>query len=191
MIKEKNIETAIESAFLKGNTIEILLSIEEWEQKKIPLNKNDTVFIKLEIDTEPPVPSGKVETVFSTQPIPYSFKIYTLPSLFAGKIHAVLCRKFKSGRVKGRDFYDFVWYMNKEIIPDLDYLKAKMIQSGHWSNSTPLDLQILKDLLTKKFTEMDWKNAGKDVAPFIKDPFELEVWSKEFFVSLLMKWEKH
>ena len=81
--------------------------------------------------------------------------------------------------------------MNKGIIPDLDYLKAKMIQSCHWSSSAPLDLHVLKDLLIKKFTEMDWKNAGKDVAPFIKDPFELEVWSKEFFVSLLMKWEKH
>lgn len=188
-IKEKNIETAIESAFLKGNTIEILLSIEGLEQKKIPLNKNDSVFIKLEIDTEPPVPSGTVETVFSTQPIPFSFKIYSLPTLFAGKLHAVLCRKFKSGRVKGRDFYDFIWYMNKGVIPDLDYLKAKMIQSGHWNRADSLDLDVLNKLLTEKFTEMDWKNAGKDVAPFIKDSFELEVWSKDFFLSLLIKWK--
>jgi predicted nucleotidyltransferase component of viral defense system len=188
-IRKKTIETTIESAFLKGNTLDILLSIEEIEQKKIPLNKNDIVFIKLEIDTEPPTPSGTVETVFSTFPIPFSFKIYSLPSLFAGKLHAILCRKFKSGRVKGRDFYDFIWYMNKGIIPDLKYLKAKMIQTGHWNKIETLDLDILKKLLAKRFSEVDWKKASKDVAPYIKDPFELEVWSKDFFTSLIMKWK--
>ena len=79
--------------------------------------------------------------------------------------------------------------MNKGVIPDLDYLKAKMIQSGHWNSADALDIDTLKKLLIKKFTEIDWKNAGKDVAPFIKDSFEIEVWSKEFFVSLLVKWK--
>ena len=187
-IKEKTKESDVESAFLKGNTIEMLISIEGWEKKKIPLNKNDGIKIKIEIDINPPTPSGNVETKYLTSPINFSYKVLTLPSLFAGKIHAVLCRKYESGRIKGRDHYDFIWYMNKGIIPDMEYLEAKLVQSGHWDKNQKLTISELKRLLENKFSEIDWEEAKKDVTPFIKDTFELNVWSKEFFIQLLTKW---
>lgn len=187
-IKEKTKESDVESAFLKGNTIEILISIEGWEKKKIPLNKNDGIKIKIEIDITPPTPSGNVETKYLTSPINFSYKVLTLPSLFSGKIHAVLCRKYESGRIKGRDHYDFIWYMNKGIMPDLEYLEAKLVQSGHWNKNQKLTMNELKKLLEIKFSEIDWQEAKKDVIPFIKDTFELSVWSKEFFIQLLTKW---
>jgi predicted nucleotidyltransferase component of viral defense system len=183
--KKKTIESNIESAFLKANTIEILLAIEGWEKKKIPMNKNDRISIKLEIDTEPPTPSGETEIKYATLPIPYSYKILTLPSLFAGKLHSVLCREYKSGRVKGRDFYDFIWYLNSKAAIDFPYLKAKLIQSGHWNEKEEFNLNELKKLLREKFSKTNWENAKKDVLPFIKDPFEVEVWSKDFFLSLV------
>jgi predicted nucleotidyltransferase component of viral defense system len=183
--KKKTIESSIESAFLKANTIEILLAIEGWEKKKIPMNKNDRISIKLEIDTEPPTPPGETEIKYATLPIPFSYKILTLPSLFAGKLHAVLCREYKSGRVKGRDFYDFIWYLNSKPAVDFPYLKAKLIQSGHWNEKEEFNLNELKKLLREKFSKTNWENAKKDVLPFIKDPFELEVWSKDFFLSLV------
>lgn len=187
-IKEKTKESDVESAFLKGNTIEMLISIEGWEKKKIPLNKNDGIKIKIEIDINPPTPSGNVETKYLTSPINFSYKVLTLPSLFAGKIHAVLCRKYERGRIKGRDHYDFIWYMNKGIIPDMEYLEAKLVQSGHWDKNQKLTISELKRLLENKFSEIDWEEAKKDVTPFIKDTFELNVWSKEFFIQLLTKW---
>lgn len=185
--KEKTIQTLVESAFIKGNTIEILLAIEGWEQKNIPLNKNDRITIKLEIDTNPPNPPGETEMLFATLPIPYSYKILELPSLFAGKLHAILCREYKSGRVKGRDYYDFIWYINKGVFPDLMYLRAKLIQSGHWNENDSFDSTALINLLESKFNKVDWKNTKKDVLPFIKDSFEVEIWSKDFFKSLLKR----
>lgn len=186
-IKNKSMQTAVESAFIKGNTLEVLLNIDGLDEKKIPLNKNDLITIKLEIDTNPPSPSGQTEMLFATLPIPYSYKILELPSLFAGKLHAILCREYKSGRIKGRDYYDFIWYINKGVFTDIPYLKAKLIQSGHWKKNEAFDLNVLKKLLESKFDSIDWENAKKDVLPFIKDSFELEVWSKDFFKSLLKK----
>lgn len=183
--KNKTGQSSVESAFLKANTIEILLAIEGWEKKKIPMNKNDKINIKLEIDTEPPSPSGETEIKYATLPIPFTYKVLTLPSLFAGKLHAVLCREYGSGRVKGRDYYDFIWYTNRKASIDIPYLKAKLIQSGHWNEGEEFNLNELKRLLKEKFSKIDWKNAKKDVVPFIKDPFELEVWSKDFFLSLV------
>jgi predicted nucleotidyltransferase component of viral defense system len=189
-IKEKVEESDVESAFLKANTIEILLSIEGWEKQKIPLNKNDSIKIKLEIDRNPPIPSGNTETKFLTLPINFSYKVLNLSSLFAGKIHAVLCRKYRSGRVKGRDHYDFIWYINKGIMPDMDYLKAKLVQTGHWDQNQNLTLEELKKNLEKKFSEIDWEEAKKDVLPFIKDRFELNVWSKGFFLQKMDGWSR-
>lgn len=187
-IKEKTKESDVESAFIKGNTIEMLISIEGWEKKKIPLNKNDGIKIKIEIDINPPTPSGNTETKYLTSPINFSYKVLALPSLFSGKIHAVLCRKYESGRIKGRDCYDFIWYMNKGIMPDMEYLEAKLVQSRHWNKNQKLTISELKRLLENKFSEIDWEEAKKDVTPFIKDTFELNVWSKEFFIQLLTKW---
>jgi hypothetical protein len=86
--------------------------------------------IKLEMDIEPPA-NATTEVRTQLLPTPYQVRLYDLPSLFAGKLHAVLCRGWKS-RVKGRDFYDFVWYVRRGIQPNLEHLEVRMRQSGHW-----------------------------------------------------------
>ncbi|HAZ12552.1 MAG: hypothetical protein A2X86_11865 [Bdellovibrionales bacterium GWA2_49_15] len=180
----KNMETPVESAFLKANTLELLLSIEGLSNPSSGTHKNELLKIKLEIDTDPPRPPGQTESTFLMLPIPFSFRILTLPSLFAGKLHAVLCRQYKSGRVKGRDFYDFLWYMKKEVKPDLPYLEAKMHQSGHLPLGEKLDSPRLKKLLNAKFESLDWAQAKRDVIPFISDPYALNLWSAEFFKQI-------
>ncbi len=179
--QNKSVDTPVESAFIKGNTLELLLSIEGINDAKSGTHKTELIQIKLEIDTDPPMPPGETESKFLMLPIPFSYSILTLPSLFAGKLHAVLCRQYKSGRVKGRDFYDYLWYMNKKVLPDLAYLEAKMHQSGHLAQDEKLDCNKLLELLNRKFEVIDWAQAKKDVLPFIKDPFALNMWGGDFF----------
>lgn len=181
---EKSIENSVESAFLKANTLEHLLLIEGLENPASGTNKNELIKIKLEIDTFPPMPMGEYETKFLTLPIPFSYKILTLPSLFGGKLHALLCRKYKGERVKGRDYYDFIWYINKKVSPDLAYLKGKLCESQKWGRDDDFTLADLKALLSEKFDSTNWEQAKKDVAPFLKNNNELEIWSSEFFKSL-------
>lgn len=81
--------------------------------------------------------------------------------------------------------YDFNWYIKKRVTPDLDYLKAKLVESGVLKNENVFTIEDLKALLTKKFENTDWEKAKQDVTPFIKDGRELELWSASFFLSLL------
>ncbi|MDA3957802.1 nucleotidyl transferase AbiEii/AbiGii toxin family protein [Oceanispirochaeta sp.] len=182
---EKNRKTPIESAFIKGNTLSILISITEKRLTASGTHKNELLKIKLEIDTLPPAPAGMSETLFLTNPIPFSYRILKLESLFSGKLHAILCRDYPSGRVKGRDFYDLIWYVNKKISPDLLYLEAKLKQSGHFDKKMTLTKEIMRIMVQEKILKVDFDDAKKDVAPFIKDPFELDLWSVDFFTSLL------
>ena len=109
--------TRIESAFLKGSTQLNLLHIGAPAELARRLPQGQRLRIKLEMDLDPP-PSATTEVRTQLLPSPYQVKLYDLPSLFAGKLHAVLCRGWKS-RVKGRDFYDFVWYVGRNIQPNL------------------------------------------------------------------------
>lgn len=181
----KNIESSIDSAFLKANTLEHLLMIDGLSNPASGTSKNETIKIKLEIDTTPSMPMGSLETLYLTLPIPFSYQILSLPSLFGGKLHALLCRDYKSGRVKGRDYYDFIWYRTKKVSPDLAYLKGKLCESGHWDVSREFKERDLKDMLSRKFEAIDWESAKRDVAPFIRDQRELDLWSTNFFKSLI------
>ncbi len=132
--------TGIESAFLKGNTQLNLLHIGAPEGLTRRLPRNQKVKIKLEMDLDPPV-GATTEVKTQLLPTPYQVQLYDQGSLFAGKLHAVLCRGWKS-RVKGRDFYDFVWYVGRKTVPNLAHLDARMRQSGHWDGE-PLDPEVL------------------------------------------------
>ena len=153
----------------------------------IPSNLYDIIKIKLEIDINPPSPQGKSEILYLLEPIPFSYRILTLPSLFGGKLHALICRKYQGGRVKGRDYYDFIWYIAKKVSPDLAYLKGKLCESGHWDSEEEFTIEHLKSLLDKKFKNTDWDNAKADVKVFIKDTRELDMWSTPFFKSLVQQ----
>lgn len=177
-------ESGIESAFLKGSTQLNLLHIGAPADLARRLPQNQKLQIKLEMDLEPP-PNATTEVRTQLLPTPYQVRLYDLASLFAGKLHAVLCRGWKS-RVKGRDFYDFVWYVGRNIQPNLKHLEARMRQSGHWDGGavTP---QVLVDLLRERFAATDFKQAADEVRVFLPDPRELQLWSREFFDNLAVR----
>ena len=177
-------ESGIESAFLKGSTQLNLLHIGAPADLARRLPQNQKLQIKLEMDIEPPL---KATTEVRTQllPTPYQVRLYDLPSLFAGKLHEVLCRGWKS-RVKGRDFYDFVCYVGRKIQPNLEHLEARMRQSGPWDGGT-MTRQVLVDLLHERFAAIDFKQAADEVRVFLPDPRELQLWSREFFDGLAVR----
>ena len=173
--------TGIESAFLKGGTQLNLLHIGAPADLANKLPRRQSLRIKLELDLRPP-PFATTEVRTQLLPSPYQVTLYDLESLFAGKLHAVLCRGWKS-RIKGRDFYDFVWYVSRNIRPNLAHLDARMRQTGHWSGE-PINTRSLKELLLARFAEIDFKKAADEVRIFISDPRELELWSPSFFNEL-------
>jgi hypothetical protein len=107
----------------------------------------------------------------------------TLPSLYAGKVHALLFRNWKN-RVKGRDWYDFEWYVKRGVKIDLEHLKERMVESGDFDVDDELTLEKLKDLLYKKIDTLDIQKAKDEVKVFIKDSDVLEFYSREYFKLL-------
>jgi predicted nucleotidyltransferase component of viral defense system len=173
--------TGIESAFLKGNTQLNLLHIGTPPDLARRLPSDQKLKIKLEMDLQPP-PHATTEVRAQILPTPYQVQLYDLSSLFAGKLHAVLCRGWKN-RIKGRDFYDFVWYVGRKITPNLRHLEARMRQSGHWSGES-ITSETLTGLLKKRFAEVNFQEAADEVRVFLRDAREVELWSKDFFVDL-------
>jgi len=182
--KSEGEATGIESAFLKGSTQLNLLHIGAPAGLARRLPQNQRLQIKLEMDLEPPT-NATTEVKTQLLPSPYQVKLYDLPSLFAGKLHAVLCRGWK-GRVKGRDYYDFVWYVSRNIQPNLEHLEARMRQSGHW-NGEKITRQILVDLLRERFAAVHFDQAAEEVRAFLPDPRELQLWSRDFFDGLAVR----
>lgn len=181
--REKNIATTIESAFIKAGTKEHLLRIKVPESTTNRILKNQVMRIKLEVDIDPP-PGFNTEAKTLLQPIPFTVKTYAAPDLFAGKIHAVLQRQWKK-RVKGRDYYDFVWYLGRNTPVNIHHLESRLRQSGGWTQRKELKLTDLHTLLEKRFAELDIRAAKNDVVPFLRDPKAVDLWSNEFFLSLL------
>ena len=172
-----------ESAFLKGNTLTNLIEIKAPEELLRDMHPNTLLKIKLEVDVDPPG-GFETETQFVLQPIPFAVRSYSLPDLFAGKIHAVLCRKWRN-RVKGRDWYDMVWYIGRNPEIRLKHLEARMRQTGHYTEEGILTLEILRELLLVAVEKLDVEQARQEVTPFVRDPRGLEIWSKEFFSRII------
>lgn len=177
--KQKTKDSAIESAFLKGNTFNQLIVIDASEQMLSEINKQSVIKIKLEIDTNPPS-DFDTEMKYLFSPVQFAVRSYTLPSLFAGKMHALLCRKWKN-RVKGRDWYDFAWYISHYPKLKITHLEKRMKQSGHYTGSSPLTRDYLIDLLYENIDNLNIDAACKEVAPFINNTNSLDIWSKDFF----------
>ena len=181
--KRKKAESNIESAFIKGETLIQMLNINAMTPPISGVHKNEILKIKLEVDVMPPS-GAEYEVKYSLRPIPYSIRIYSLSSLFAGKLHAVLCRGWESGRMKGRDLYDMVWYISRAIPVNLPHLEKRMKQTGNIENNEALSRAMLLKMLKEKFNSMDFKQAKIDIIPFIKDPAAVAPWSNIFFNSI-------
>lgn len=178
--KQKTADSAIKSAFLKGNTKEHILNI--YHVQNVYINPEEVIKIKFEIDTKPPA-FAQFENKYRLLPAPYQVKLYDMPSLFAGKLHAVICRAWKN-RVKGRDLYDYVFYLSKQAKVNLPHLQARLESSGAWDGGTPLTKEALLEMLNRRFDTIDFDQAGQDVLPFITDPGKLDLWGRDFFADI-------
>jgi len=181
-VKTKKIESQIQSAFIKGGTLVHLIKINTNQNLGLQIPENEQLKIKLEIDIDPPA-KASYETKYHLTPIPFPVTLFTKPCLFSGKVHAVLCRDWKS-RVKGRDFYDYVWYLKNKTPVDLDHLKARMVQSAHLKSKDKFNISILTEMLIERFKSVSISQAKTDILPFVSNSQELDVWSTEFFIQI-------
>lgn len=186
--KAKTATSDIQSAFIKGNTKEQLFLFYADDSAARSITGNELIKVKFEVDTAPP-PYATYEQKYRLMPMPYEVKLYDKSSLFAGKIHAVICRAWKN-RVKGRDLYDYVFYLSRNIPVNLKHLNARLVDSGFEGARYDLSLEEIKDILARRFSAIDYDQAKTDVLPFIKNTSALELWSKEFFVGITDSLEK-
>jgi len=183
--KSKSGQSAIQSAFLKADTLKHLLVINTTEALTGSIPPGQVLKIKIEVDTDPP--SGfDTETRFLLQPIPFSVRAFALPDMFAGKMHAVLCRNWKN-RVKGRDWYDLVWYAANHPQLHLEHLEQRMIQSGHLKQTEKLTPEKLFAIQESVIERLDVNQAKREVEPFVKAPETLTVWSHDFFRDIFRR----
>ncbi|MCI1686243.1 MAG: nucleotidyl transferase AbiEii/AbiGii toxin family protein [Prevotella sp.] len=166
--KEKGNFGKVESAFLKDNT----------EVYDVKFRTEKSVHIKIEVDTQPPL-KFNTEQKLLLQPISFMTRCFTLPDLFAGKMHALVFRTWKN-RVKGRDWYDFEWYVRHNVSLDWTHLHERIRQF----NGKDISQEDFKSLLEERLASTDVKKVKKDVLPFIKNPKDLDIWSNAYFLQL-------
>ncbi len=179
-IRKKNTDTGIWSAFLKANTLTLFLSIHESRKMPKGIHSDQKVQIKLEIDTDPPPGHISFESKLILNPIPFYIGTYAIIDLFAGKMHAVLCRNWQN-RVKGRDWYDLIWYVQSGIPVNLAHLRQRMCQTGHLKVGEKFGERELLERLHKRIDEINWESAKSDIALFIADKQKIALWSSKFF----------
>ena len=166
--KDKKSFGKVESAFLKDNT----------DVYDVTFQTEKSIKIKIEVDTNPPL-NFTTEQKLLLQPHSFMTRCFTLPDLFAGKMHALVYRAWKN-RVKGRDWYDFEWYVRNGVALDFAHL-AERCKQFNGEDITP---ESFKDKLIERLSTADIKQVKEDVLPFVRNPKELDIWSNEYFVQL-------
>lgn len=166
--KDKKNFGKVESAFLKDNT----------DVYDITFQTEKSVKIKIEVDTQPPL-KFKTEQKLLLLPQSFMTRCFTLPTLFAGKMHALVYRAWKN-RVKGRDWYDFEWYVRHNIPLDFTHLSERALQF----NQEELDKETFLQKLNERLATADINQVKADALPFVRNPKELDIWSNDYFLQL-------
>ena len=166
--KDKKNFGKVESAFLKDNT----------DVYDVTFQTEKSIKIKIEVDTCPPL-NFKTEQKLLLQPHSFMTRCFTLPDLFAGKMHALVYRAWKN-RVKGRDWYDFEWYVRHNVPLDFAHLAERCKQF----NNEDITPELFKEKLIERLSTADIKQVKEDVLPFVRNPKELDIWSNDYFVQL-------
>ena len=166
--KDKRTFGKVESAFLKDNT----------DVYNISFQTEKSIRIKIEVDTIPPL-RFETEQQLLLQPFSFMVRCFTLPSLFAGKMHALLFRQWKN-RVKGRDWYDFEWYVRTSVPLNFTHLQARVKEF----NGMEIDREQFQTMLKERLSQTDIRQVKADVLPFVQNPSELDIWSNDYFVQL-------
>ena len=176
--KKKTAVTNITSAFLKNNS-----SVYD-----LKFMGPKTIKIKFEVDTNPPLGFATEEKLL-IQPYSFYVKCFALPDLFAGKMHALMFRQW-GNRVKGRDWFDFEWYVRQGIVLNLAHFAERALQSGDLMVDQ-LEPKSFLSLLQARIEELNVNSARDDVIRFIQNPEPLRIWSTHYFLELskLLKFE--
>ena len=167
--KDKKSFGKVESAFLKDTT----------DVYDISFQTEKSVKVKIEVDTVPPL-KFSTEQKLLLQPKSFLTRCVALPDLFAGKMHALVFRAWKS-RIKGRDWYDFEWYVRGGVSLDWNHLHERILQF----NGRDMTLEEFKDALRDRLGRADISRVKEDVLPFLNNPGELDIWSNEYFLQLV------
>ena len=181
-VKKKGSPTPIESAFAKANIYSTFLSLKLNEELTSLLHKDEVIKVKFEVDCDPSLGFGS-EVRWIDDPEFASVSVLDEPSLFAGKLHAVLCRNYKNN-VKGRDYYDFLFYMKKKVSPNLVYLRNKLIDTGKIKGEDEFDIGVLKKMLLERFETVDFTKAKEDAQKFLFANESLDYFTKDLFVDM-------
>ena len=166
--KDKKGFGKVESAFLKDNT----------DVYDVTFQPEKSIKIKIEVDTCPPL-NIKTEQKLLLQPHSFMTRCFTLPDLLAGKMHALVYRTWKN-RVKGRDWYDFEWYVRHNVPLDFTHLAERCRQF----NNEEITPELFKEKLIERLSTADIKQVKADVLPFVRNPKELDIWSNDYFMQL-------
>ena len=166
--KDKRTFGKVESAFLKDNT----------DVYNLTFQTEKTLKIKIEVDINPPL-EFSTEQKLLMQPFSFTTRCFTLPDLYAGKMHALTFRAWKN-RIKGRDWYDFEWYVRNRVALDFEHLKVRTKEF----NDIDLTKELFMELLKERLSKADIDVVKADVIPYIIDKRELDIWSNDYFMQL-------
>ncbi len=171
----------IESAIIKKNTKKAFISMSIPKEITNSLHHNEVSKVKFDIF---PALGFRSEFKYILDPIPFNIRVMNISDNFAGKIHAMLARRW-GNRTKGRDWYDFIWFVKRNTKLNIKYLENRLKNSGYLQQENKLDLPYLQKLLLERINNLDIKQAKEDVLPFVKDHRQLENWSEELFIYLV------
>lgn len=184
-IKQKQINTPVESAFAKINTYQTFINLKMNSELTKLLHKDEVIKVKFEIDCEPAL-GFTTENKWIDMPEFAPVIVLDEASLFAGKLHAILCRNYKN-TVKGRDYYDFLFYVRRGISPNLNYLRNKLINTGKINEKDTFNIEVLKEMLIKRFEQVDFEQVKNDTERFIINNEDLSTYSRDLFVQMAKK----
>ena len=166
--KDKSHFGKVESAFLKDNT----------DVYNIAFQTDKSLKIKIEVDTQPPLEFATEQRLL-LQPHSFMTRCFALPDLYAGKMHALVYRQWKS-RIKGRDWYDFEWYVRNRVPLDFKHLQMRAAEF----NGIELTQEDFLETLREKLATADIEQVKQDVRPFLRNAKDLEIWSNDYFLQL-------
>jgi len=181
IIDRSSSESAVREAFTKDDSLGSLVSL-SFVGRSGPRKK---IRVKLELDVNPPAGSG-TELRYHDFPFLASVTVRDLPSLFAGKIHALLCREY----TKGRDWYDFLWYTATRTAVNYRFLSAALTHVGPWSDQRlTVDRRWLRTTLTQAIGKINWKRTAEDVRRFVpaSEQVSLDLWCSDLFLGQIEK----
>lgn len=182
-LKKKSNVSEVQSAFLKGNSLMLMMTFFPKNEDAKYILSNQKIKIKFEIDMDNPE-GGITEYKYRMFPSPYEIQVFNEATLFAGKIHAIICREYKN-HVKGRDYYDYLFYIGKGIHFNMKYLENKLKNTGKITMDEILSLDRVKEFLRDRFEKVNYNQAIEDVSNFLVQKESLNLWKKEFFLSTL------